>query len=85
MTMNQLLDSQLMLDEAHQQRDISKMLKGVVANMHCLIKFSREAGLTPYLGHAHYLYACYLKSQVSSRIPPSESKLEPVVLSGRFG
>ena len=51
MTMNQLLDSQLKLEQAHQQRDISKMLKGVVTNMHCLTKFFREAGLTPYLGH----------------------------------
>ena len=45
MTRNQLLDAQLKLDQAHQQCDISKMLKGVVTNMHCLAKFSREAGL----------------------------------------
>ena len=40
MTRNQLLDAQLKLDQAHQQRDISKMLKLVVTNMHCLAKFS---------------------------------------------
>ena len=49
MTRNQLLDAEVKLDQAHQHRDISKMLKGVVTNMHCLTKFSREAGLTPYL------------------------------------
>ena len=78
MTMNQLLDAQLKLDQAHQQRHISKMLTGVVTNMHCLTKFSREAGLTPCMGHTHYLYACYLKSQISSRSPPSECNLESV-------
>ena len=72
MTRNQLLDAQLKLDQACQQRDISKMLKGVVTNMHCLAEFSQGAGLTPYIGHAHYLYACYLKSQISSRDTPSE-------------
>ena len=58
-TRNQLLDAQLKLDQAHQQRDISKMLKGVVTNMnmHCLLKFSREAGLTPHMGHAHNMLA----------------------------
>ena len=78
MTRNQLLDAQLKLDQAHQQRDISKMLKGIVTNMHCLARFSREAGLTPCIGHAHYLYACYLKSQVSSRNPPSEYNMDSV-------
>ena len=57
MTIEQMLNSQLKLDQAHQQRDISKMLKGVVTNMHCLAKFSTEAGLTSYIGNAHYLYA----------------------------
>ena len=78
MTMNQLLDAQLKLEQAHQQRDISKRFKGTVANMHCLTKFSEEAVLTPYMGHAYYLYACYLKSQVSSRSSPSECNLESV-------
>ena len=32
--------------------------------MNCLAKFSREAGLVPYPSHAHYVYACYLKSQI---------------------
>ena len=78
MTMSQLLDSHVQLEAAHRTRDFSKMLKSVVTNMHCLAKFSREAGFTPYLGHAHYLYACYLKSQISSRSPPSECNLESV-------
>ena len=64
MTMNQLLDSQVNLEEAHQHGDLSRMLKGVVANTHCLMKFAREAGLTPYMGRAHYLCVCYLKSQI---------------------
>ena len=38
MTKKQLLHAQLKLDQAHQQRDISKMLKGIVTNMHCLAK-----------------------------------------------
>ena len=59
-------------------RDQSKMLKGVVGNMHCLAKFSREAGPTPYIGHAQYIYACYLKSQISSGSPPSDCNLESV-------
>ena len=54
------------------------MLRGAATNMHCLAKFSQEAGLTPYLGHAQYLYACYLKNQVTSRSPPSECNLESV-------
>ena len=37
------------------------MLKGIVSNMHLLAKFSREAGFVPFLGHAHYLYACDLE------------------------
>ena len=57
MTMEQLADAQWKLDQAHQQRDISKILKGIVTNTHCPANFSREAGLTPYLGHAHYIYA----------------------------
>ena len=51
------------------------MLKGVVTNMHCLAKFFRESGLTPCMGHAYYIDACYLKSQISSSNPPSEGKL----------
>ena len=57
------------------------MLKGVVTNKHCLAKFSREAFLTPYLGHAHYIYACYLKGQILSRHPPADCNWESV--SGR--
>ena len=69
-TMNQLLDSQVKLEEAHQNRDLTRMLKGVITNMHCLTKFARETGLTLYIGHAHYLFACYRTSQASSRSPP---------------
>ena len=46
--------------------------------MHCLTKFFRAAGLNPYLGSAHYLYACYLKSQISPSSPPSECNVESV-------
>ena len=83
LTMSQLDAAQLALERAHvEQQDIFRMLKGVVTNTHLLAKFSREAGLVPYLGHAHYLYACYLKSQIdssgeSSR-PPSDCDLESV-------
>ena len=59
------------VEKAHAARDVSSMLRGVVSNMHLLAKFSREAGFTPYLGHAHYIYACYLKSQINSSRPPS--------------
>ena len=78
LTMSQLADAQLQLDQAHQHQDISRILTGVVTNMHCLAKFSREAGLVPYLGHAHYLYARYLKSQINSSHPPSDCNLESV-------
>ena len=43
-TRNQLLNAQLPLDQAHQQRDITQTLKGVVTNMLCLARFSQEAG-----------------------------------------
>ena len=32
---------------AHEVKDVSGMLKGVVSNMHLLAKFSREAGFLP--------------------------------------
>ena len=54
------------------------MLKGVVSNMHLLAKFSREAGFLPYIGHAHYTYECYLKSQINSSRPPSGCDLSTV-------
>ena len=78
MTANQLDAAQLALERAHLDQDVSRMLKGVVTNMHLLAKFSREAGFVPYLGHAHYLYACYLKSQINSSRPPSDCDLESV-------
>ena len=78
MTMNQLLDTHTQLEAARRSRDLSKILNGVTRNMRCLTKFSREVGLTPHLGQAHYLYACYLKSQISSPSPPSEFNLESV-------
>ena len=43
-----------------------------------LAKFSREAGFLPYIGHAHYLYECYLKSQINSSRPPSGCDLSTV-------
>ena len=78
MTRQQFLDAQLQLEQAHQQRDITQMLKRVVTSMHCLAKFSREAGLTPFVGHAHYIYACFLKSQGMSPSPLPDCNLESV-------
>ena len=78
LTMSQLDAAQLNLEQTHIDQDISRMLKGVVSNMHCLAKFSREAEFVPYLGLAHYLYACYLKSQINSSRPPSDCDLESV-------
>ena len=66
MTWHQLEDAQKAIAHAHGDRNVSGMLKGVVANMHLLAKFSREAGFLPYIGHAHYIYECYLKSQINS-------------------
>ena len=68
--------SRAKLEEAHRNRDLSKVLKGVVANMHCLTKLSREAGLTPK--SCALPLCCYLKSQNSSRSPPSDCNLESV-------
>ena len=45
MTMSQLLDSHTQLEVARRDRDLSRMLKGVVTNVHCLAKFSREVPL----------------------------------------
>ena len=61
-TRTQLLDAQTQLEAACRDQHLTRMLKGVVTNVHCLMKFSREAGLTPYLGPARYIYACYLRS-----------------------
>ena len=66
MTWHQLEDGQNAIVAAHTARDVSGMLKGVVSNMHLLAKFSREAGFLPYIGHAHHIYECYLKSQINS-------------------
>ena len=66
MTWRQLEDAQETIVQGHRDRSVSTMLKGVVANMRILCKFSREAGFLPYIGHAHYIYECYLKSQINS-------------------
>ena len=58
------------------RQHVNKMLKGVVTA--CM------AGLIPYLGPAHYIYACYLKSQIASNNPPSERNLESVWLCGQI-
>ena len=55
MTRNQLACDQSALEEAQAACDVSSMLRGLVSNMHLLSKFSREAGFTPYLGHARYI------------------------------
>ena len=75
MTWNQLSHEQDALVRAHADNDVSRMLKGVVSKMHLLAKLSREPGFRPYVGHAHYIYACYLKSQINSSRPPSECDL----------
>ena len=66
MTWHQLEDVHKAIVTAHNERDVSGMLKGVVSNMHLLAKSSREAGFLPYIDHAHYIYECYLKSQINS-------------------
>ena len=78
MTWHQLEHAQDAIVRAHANRDVSGMLKGVVSNMHLLAKFSREAGFLPYIGHAHYIYECYLKSQINSSRPPSGCDLSSV-------
>ena len=78
MTWHQLEDAQQAFVKGHTNRNVSAMLKGVVANMHILSKFSREAGFLPYIGHAHYIYECYLKSQINSSRPPSSCDLSTV-------
>ena len=75
MTWNQLACEQIALEEAHGPHDVCRMLRGVISNMHLLAKLSREAGFTPSVGHAHYIYACFLKSQINSNRPPSECDL----------
>ena len=56
MTWHQLEDAQKAIVKGHSDRNVSAMLKGVVANMHMLAKFSREAGFLPYIGHARFTY-----------------------------
>ena len=77
MTWTQLAHEQIALEQAY-AHDASRMLRGVVSNMHLLAKLSREAGFTPYMGHAHYIYACSLKSQINSSRPPSDCDLGSV-------
>ena len=78
MTWHQLEDAQKAIVKGHSDRNVSAMLKGVVVNMHILSKFSREAGFLPYIGHAHYIYECYLNSQINSSRPPSGCDLSTV-------
>ena len=78
MTWHQLEDVHKAIVTAHREHDVSGMLKGVVSNMHLLAKFAREAGFLPYVGHAHYIYECYLKSQINSSRPSSECDLSSI-------
>ena len=78
MTWNLLEHVHDALVQAHAHNDVSKMLKGVVSNMHILTKLSREAGFLPYIGHAHYIHECYLKSKINSSRPPNECDLSSV-------
>ena len=50
MTWHQLEHEQAALVRAHEENDMSQMLRGVVSNMHLLAKLSREAGFTHVLG-----------------------------------
>ena len=78
MTWHQLEDVHKAIVAAHREQDVSGMLKGVVSNMHLLAKFAREAGFLPYIGHAHYIYECYLKSQIKSSRPLSGCDLSSI-------
>ena len=78
MTWNLLEHERNALVEAHANNDVSRMLRGVVSNMHVLTKLSREAGFLSYIGHAHYIYACYLKSKINSSRPPDDCDLSSV-------
>ena len=78
MTWHQLEDVHKAIVTAHREQDVSEMLKGVVSNMHLLAKFAREAGFLPYIGHAQYIYECYLKSQINSSRPPSGCDISSV-------
>ena len=78
MTWSQLEHEQGALVRAHKDGDVSRMLRGVVSNMHLLTKLSREAGFLPYIGHVHYIYECYLKSKINSSRPPSDCDLSSV-------
>ena len=78
MTWTQLAHEQDALDRARADHDVSRTLRGVVSNMPLLAKLSREAGFTPQVGHAHYIYACYLKSKINSSRPPSDCDLGSV-------
>ena len=75
MTWNQLQHEQDALVNAHKAGDVSRMLRGVVSNMHLLAKLSREAGFLPYIRHAHCIYECYLKSKINSSRLPSDCDL----------
>ena len=75
---NQLEHEQNALVRAHADNDVSRMLRGVVSNMLLLTKLSREAGFAPYMGNAHYIYACYLKNKINSSRPPSDCDLSSV-------
>ena len=78
MTWNQLRHEQNALVNANHARDVSRVLRGVVSNMHLLAELSHEAGFLPCIGHAHYIYECYLKSQINSSRPPSDCDLSSV-------
>ena len=74
----QLLDAQTQLETSCRDRHLTRMLKGVVTSMYCLMTLSREVGFIPYLGPAHYINACYLKNQITSNNPPSAFNLKSV-------
>ena len=63
------------LEAACQGRQLTRMLKGVVTNMHCLALLSLETGMVPYLGPAQHIDACYLEALQTSQQPPEECTL----------
>ena len=50
MTKAQLLDAQTQIETSCKDKHLTRMLKGVVTNMHCLMTLSREAGFIPLFG-----------------------------------
>ena len=70
------MEAQTQLEAACRDRHVTKVLKRVVTNMQCLTQLGQETGVTPYLGQAQCLRACFLRAQQESSRPPKECNLE---------